>query len=84
MSVPWREAEGDPVAVALAERAERFDLAVPPLLRAALVRGTGRSWLVLTMHHIATDGWSVPVMIRELLAMHAGERLPRPCPTATT
>ncbi|MFC4853765.1 amino acid adenylation domain-containing protein [Actinophytocola glycyrrhizae] len=76
VAVPWRESDGEPRAVAEAERSVRFDLATAPMLRVALVRG---KWLVLTMHHIATDGWSAPILVRELLARYRGERL-RPVP----
>ncbi|HEV7648872.1 MAG TPA: amino acid adenylation domain-containing protein [Actinophytocola sp.] len=70
VAVPWREATGDPAAVAADERAAGFDLARPPMLRAALVRDGDRSWVVLTLHHIATDGWSAPLLVRELLACY--------------
>ncbi|WP_431877568.1 amino acid adenylation domain-containing protein [Amycolatopsis sacchari] len=56
-----------------AERAEPFDLARPPLLRFTLVRGRT---LVLTAHHLLWDGWSAPVLVRELLALYRGEQLP--------
>ncbi|MEV5889560.1 non-ribosomal peptide synthetase [Nonomuraea fuscirosea] len=55
----------------LAERDRRagFDLAAGPLMRYTLVRtGAGRSVLVQTVHHIVADGWSVPPMLRALLA----------------
>ncbi|MFF0550184.1 amino acid adenylation domain-containing protein [Streptomyces sp. NPDC004311] len=55
----------------LAERDRRagFDLAAGPLMRFTLVRaGTGRTVLVQTVHHIVADGWSVPPMLRALLA----------------
>ncbi|MFF5367216.1 amino acid adenylation domain-containing protein [Streptomyces sp. NPDC013187] len=55
----------------LAERDRRsgFDLATGPLMRYTLVRtGSGRSVLVQTVHHIIADGWSVPPMLRALLA----------------
>ncbi|GAB1509018.1 amino acid adenylation domain-containing protein [Actinophytocola sp. KF-1] len=71
--VPWRESEDAPRDVAAEERAVRFDLATAPVLRVALVR---RKWLVLTLHHIATDGWSAPILVRELLAGYRGEALP--------
>ncbi|MFF3705777.1 non-ribosomal peptide synthetase [Streptomyces phaeochromogenes] len=54
-----------------AERDRRagFDLATGPLMRYTLVRaGSGRSVLVQTVHHIIADGWSVPPMLRALLA----------------
>ncbi|GHF71769.1 amino acid adenylation domain-containing protein/non-ribosomal peptide synthase protein (TIGR01720 family) [Amycolatopsis bartoniae] len=56
-----------------AERAAPFDLARPPLLRFTLV---GRRQLVLTAHHLLWDGWSAPILIRELLALYRGEPLP--------
>ncbi len=77
------------------ERAERFDLASPPLIRFALIRLNGREHrLVVTAHHILLDGWSLPVLVRELFtlyaqagnarASHTGGRdidaLPRPVP----
>ncbi len=43
-----------------------------PLLRCALIDGRK---LVLTFHHIVADGWSLPVLHRELLALYAGEAL---------
>ncbi|MEN3584036.1 amino acid adenylation domain-containing protein [Streptomyces sp. ZYX-F-203] len=76
--LPWRYADlsaldaGRQAAaageVAAEERAAGFDLGVPPLLRAALVRyGAERSQLVLTLHHIVVDGWSLSLIMREIL-----------------
>ncbi|MEU2486243.1 amino acid adenylation domain-containing protein [Streptomyces sp. NPDC012617] len=67
-----------------AERDRRagFDLATGPLMRYTLIRGgsgaSGRAVLVQTVHHIVADGWSVPPMLRALLAeYHApGSRYP--------
>ena len=59
------------LALALREREQRFDLAAPPLLRFVLARLGGDRWrLVVTGHHLLTDGWSMPVLGRELLAMY--------------
>jgi amino acid adenylation domain-containing protein/non-ribosomal peptide synthase protein (TIGR01720 family) len=54
-----------------------FDLARGPLLRARLFRiADADHVLVLTMHHIVSDGWSVGVLSRELAtcynALHSG------------
>ncbi|WP_406099402.1 amino acid adenylation domain-containing protein [Streptomyces sp. NBC_01013] len=51
------------------DRRAGFDLATGPLMRYTLVRGgPGPHVLVQTVHHIIADGWSVPPMLRTLLA----------------
>ncbi|MCX4391837.1 non-ribosomal peptide synthetase [Streptomyces sp. NBC_01767] len=53
--------------LARTEAARPFDLAAGPLLRAHLVRlADEEALLLLTVHHIACDGWSESVMAREL------------------
>ena len=48
-----------------------FDLARGPLLRAGLARlAPDRHWLLVTMHHIVGDGWSLAVFERELSALY--------------
>ncbi|QNA77333.1 amino acid adenylation domain-containing protein [Streptomyces sp. So13.3] len=88
--VPWRfdDLGSDNVEERLDElaRAQRevpFDLTEPPAMRYALVRlGPDRHILIHTVHHILADGWSVPLMLRELLGLHAGTELPAPVPYA--
>ncbi|WP_137235761.1 amino acid adenylation domain-containing protein, partial [Streptomyces sp. BPSDS2] len=54
------------------DRAHRFDPARPPLLRFTAIRlGEHRHRLVLTNHHLLWDGWSVPVVVRELFELYA-------------
>jgi fengycin family lipopeptide synthetase B len=49
----------------------RFDLTKGPLLRANLLRlGETEHVLLLTIHHIISDGWSVGVFVRELAALY--------------
>ncbi|MFE7135539.1 condensation domain-containing protein, partial [Streptomyces sp. NPDC057638] len=64
-------------------RTQRFDMTTPPLLRYTLIHHphtktqnqnhtdgihtTHRHTLALTIHHILLDGWSMPILIRELL-----------------
>ncbi|XGU21891.1 condensation domain-containing protein [Rhodococcus sp. 3Y1] len=60
-----------------------FDVSTPPLLRALLVRLPGGVHrLVLNAHHLLTDGWSTPIVLRELMNVyHDGDsRLPAPTP----
>jgi amino acid adenylation domain-containing protein/non-ribosomal peptide synthase protein (TIGR01720 family) len=49
-----------------------FDLAQGPLLRATLLRlADDEHVLLLTLHHIITDGWSMGVLVRELATLYA-------------
>ncbi|MBX3714114.1 MAG: amino acid adenylation domain-containing protein, partial [Lysobacter sp.] len=69
-----------------AEAAQAFDLGRAPLLRARLVRlGDAHHVLLLTVHHIVFDGWSMGVFMRELDALYAarlrGEDDPLPPPS---
>ncbi|MGA6161991.1 amino acid adenylation domain-containing protein [Amycolatopsis magusensis] len=53
------------------DRASRFDLARPPLVRFTLITmAAGEFRFLWTAHHIATDGWSVPILIRELSELY--------------
>jgi amino acid adenylation domain-containing protein/FkbM family methyltransferase len=54
------------------ESREAFDLETGPLIRGRLIRhGKDEHTLLLTMHHIVSDGWSMGVLIRELNALYA-------------
>ncbi|MFC9362814.1 amino acid adenylation domain-containing protein, partial [Rhodococcus sp. NPDC057014] len=49
-----------------------FDLANPPLVRWLLVRlAPDTVRLLFTAHHIVVDGWSTPILVRELLEIYA-------------
>jgi amino acid adenylation domain-containing protein len=55
-----------------AEAMRPFDLAAGPLLRCSLVRLAAREHLlVVVVHHVVFDGWSVGVFIRDLAALYA-------------
>jgi len=64
------------------EEAQRpFDLSAGPLFRAALLRlGEEDHVLLLSMHHIVSDGWSLGVLFRELSALYAAYREGRESP----
>ncbi|WP_327151542.1 non-ribosomal peptide synthetase [Nocardia sp. NBC_01329] len=54
--------------IADADAAAGFDLSSPPLIRFTLIRAaSGASRLLITNHHVILDGWSMPLMLRELL-----------------
>jgi amino acid adenylation domain-containing protein len=55
-----------------------FDLERGPLIRGRLVRlGAEDHVLLLTMHHVVSDGWSMGVLFGELSALYAAHRAGR-------
>ncbi|MGW4993857.1 amino acid adenylation domain-containing protein [Streptomyces mirabilis] len=62
--------------------AEPFDLAVPRMLRACWLPRAGGGTLLLHLHHIAVDGWSLSILLHDLTAAYAGSDRPEePAPT---
>ncbi|HEX8696633.1 MAG TPA: amino acid adenylation domain-containing protein [Longimicrobium sp.] len=58
-----------------AESRAAFDLAAGPLLRARLVRlADDEHLLLLTLHHVVADGWSMGILFRELAALYDAAR----------
>ncbi|MFH8342788.1 amino acid adenylation domain-containing protein [Streptomyces sp. AM6-12] len=56
------------------DRATHFDVGTPPLIRLALVvLEPDRAELVLTAHHVLFDGWSTPLLMRDLLLLYAAD-----------
>ena len=48
-----------------------FNLSTGPLLRAVLVQFAQDNFmLLLTMHHIVSDGWSAEILMNELSALY--------------
>ncbi|HEX9939644.1 MAG TPA: condensation domain-containing protein, partial [Longimicrobium sp.] len=63
------------------EAARPFDLAAGPLFRASLLRlGDDDHVLLLSMHHIVSDEWSMGVLSRELSALYEAYREGRESP----
>ncbi|MET0399178.1 MAG: amino acid adenylation domain-containing protein, partial [Longimicrobiaceae bacterium] len=72
-----REAE----RLAAAEAVRPFDLARGPLLRSTLLRlGGDDHVLLVSMHHVVSDGWSMDVLVREVSALYAAFGRGRPSP----
>ncbi|WP_327334130.1 non-ribosomal peptide synthetase [Streptomyces anulatus] len=64
-----RSAELDRIQAA--EKAHRFDLSRPPLMRYRLVRLADDAYrLLCTFHHILLDGWSTSVLLGELFELY--------------
>ena len=81
VALPWQDADvcalgeeelpAEAERLAAAERDRRFEVTVPPLLRFLLTRlGQERHRLVITAHHLLLDGWSLPVLARDLFAAY--------------
>ncbi|MER0242572.1 amino acid adenylation domain-containing protein, partial [Streptomyces sp. HSW2009] len=63
------------------ERSRRFDLERPPLIRLTVIQLGPRTHQVsLTSHHLLLDGWSGPLLIRDLLGLYRGTPEPAPRP----
>ena len=74
-----RELEAKLLATAEAQRA--FDLAAGPLFRAQLLRLHEKEHvLVLNLHHITADGWSMGIFTRELRALYEAFSKHQPSP----
>ncbi|HVR98125.1 MAG TPA: amino acid adenylation domain-containing protein [Thermoanaerobaculia bacterium] len=72
-------AEATATTLAQAESWRPFDLERGPLFRATLVRAAGRRHLLLlAMHHIVSDGWSLGVLVREVAALYEAFAARRP------
>lgn len=66
-----------------AEAQRPFDLQRGPLLRARLLRITPQEHvLLLTLHHIVSDGWSTGILVRELESLYGAFTAGEPSPLA--
>jgi len=83
--VPGREQHDRLADFLVKDRVRGFDLSQPPLMRFALLRlREGAHQFVWTHHHLLLDGWSVPLVLRDVTAAYAAARqgravaLPKP------
>jgi amino acid adenylation domain-containing protein len=70
LSAPAGKETADSIVTALSARP--FDLAGEPLLRAALLREADRDRLVVCVHRIISDPWSIGILFAELQYFYAG------------
>ena len=79
--VPEAEREARVRELAREEAAAPFDLAAGPLLRGALLRlAADEAVALFTVHHIVSDEWSTPILVREVSALYAAIAEGRPSP----
>ncbi len=69
------DAEREAASLAQDEARAPFDLSHGPLLRTCLLQLADDDYiLLLTQHHIVSDGWSVDVLMREISALYSAYR----------
>jgi amino acid adenylation domain-containing protein len=69
---PESDRESEALRLAKEQGQKSFDLTLGPLFRSALVRlGSADHVLVLVMHHIITDGWSMSILFDEIGEIYA-------------
>ncbi|NTX38450.1 amino acid adenylation domain-containing protein, partial [Myxococcus sp. CA033] len=79
--LPESEREAIGLRTVREEARRPFDLVRGPLLRARVLRLTEREHVVVvTMHHIISDAWSISVLIREVVALYEAFSAGRPSP----
>jgi amino acid adenylation domain-containing protein len=77
------EREREARRLAAVESLRPFDLAAGPLFRTTLLRLTDMEHvLLLCLHHIVADGWSLDVLARELAALYRAFAQAKPSPLA--
>ena len=70
------EREAELQRLITAEYTEAFDLSQAPLLRVKLIRLESNSHILLvTMHHIISDAWSVAIFFKELSSLYGNSPL---------
>ena len=78
-AVPAPEQERRLEALLREDREEGFELQEAPLIRMTLVRTAEQTHqFVWTHHHLLMDGWSLPIVFREVQALYEGFRQGRP------
>jgi amino acid adenylation domain-containing protein len=82
-SIPEVEREAEALRLASEEARLPFDLSHGPLLRVTVLRlAEQEHCLLLTLHHIVSDGWSMSVLFRELSALYKALLTGKPSPLA--
>jgi amino acid adenylation domain-containing protein len=97
VTLPWREEDwrdrpaaeqaAQLEALLAADRERGFNLNKAPLLRLTLIRLADAEYhLTWSFHHLVLDGWSLPLIFRDVFALYEAQRqglplaLPRPRP----
>ena len=85
LTVEWQDLRGldekerqeEALRIAVEEGRARFDLTKGPLLRVKVLElGELDYLLLITSHHLISDGWSNAIFARELSALYGGQQIP--------
>lgn len=80
-SYPGDRREAETRRIVAQEAQKIFDLTRAPLIRAALLRRAPEDHLLLlTLHHIVADGWSLGILLRELSVLYEAATKGQPSP----
>ncbi len=86
IQLPDQEREAEVQRLVYEEGRRVFNLATGPLIRASLLKAASDEHvLMLTVHHIVADGWSMGLIVRELSVLYGSflRREPSPLPEPT-
>ena len=79
--IPQQQREAELYRLAKEEAQTGFDITQAPLLRAKLLQlDTEDNVILLTFHHIVSDGWSTDILIREVATLYTAFCAGRPSP----
>jgi amino acid adenylation domain-containing protein len=77
---PDESREREAYQIACEEAGRPFDLERSPLLRLKLIQLRAEEHLLLfTMHHLVSDGWSIGLLVQELIEHYEADTQNRPC-----
>ncbi|HEY9671674.1 MAG TPA: amino acid adenylation domain-containing protein [Waterburya sp.] len=80
-TLPTAQQDAEIRRLATEEQARPFDLSQDPLVRVMLLKlGSSEHVLLLNLHHIVSDGWSIGVLLRELAAIYTAFANNQPSP----
>jgi amino acid adenylation domain-containing protein len=80
-NIPQEQREAELYRLANEEAQTGFDLTQAPLLRAKLLQLDAEDHVILlTFHHIVSDGWSTDILIREVAALYTAFCAGKPSP----
>jgi amino acid adenylation domain-containing protein len=82
-ALPEPEREAEARLLAESESRRPFDLSRGPMLRVVLLKLAEQEHIaLLTMHHIISDGWSLGVLVREVVTLYEAYAKGEPSPLA--